>query len=169
MNEKQLRKLVKRGASTRQIAFAMAASQTNVRYWLKKYGIKTKISRKGPREQCLICDKQMDPKRDRYNAKCWSCYVKIRRVRIRRAAFIYKGASCNHCGRSDGPLDAYDFHYISGSKDFAISRAHSKSLVRVKEELDKCELLCAFCHRVVHSPESETRLMEAVAESLITF
>lgn len=41
MQEKELRQLIEKGLSTRKIAEALECSQTNVRYWLKKFKLKT--------------------------------------------------------------------------------------------------------------------------------
>lgn len=166
MNEKKLKELIEQGLSTRQLAFRLATSQTNVRYWLKKLDLRTHQNpyNKGARierEDCSLCGKKQDPKRDYYTKKCWACCTQIRRLRIRIAAFAYKGGKCVRCGRSDGPYDAYDFHHIR-DKEFAIGRAHCVSTKRLRAELDKCILLCAFCHRVEHSVEKSGALWEEV-------
>jgi len=42
-------------------------------------------------------------------------------------------------------------HLDSSEKDFGISsRGYTRSWKRVQEELKKCVLLCANCHREVH-------------------
>ena len=45
MKRQKLVRLVARNLSTRQMADALGCSKTNVRYWLKKYGLRTKPSR----------------------------------------------------------------------------------------------------------------------------
>jgi hypothetical protein len=56
------------------------------------------------------------------------------------------------CGY-DRCLEALEFHHIaSGEKDFGISaRGHSRSWEKTRQELDKCILLCANCHREIHA------------------
>lgn len=175
MKKQRLADVVKRGLSTRQIGCQFGKSQSVVRYWLKKFGLETaprhyrKNRSDDENRRCTLCGKVRDKKKDNYKAKCWACYVKIRRVRIQQAAFVYKGARCSRCGRSDGPQNAYDFHHTDGDKLFAISRAHCKSAKDIREELDKCKLLCAFCHRLEHAPDIEPGLMEAVAKRPIVF
>ena len=49
--------------------------------------------------------------------------------------------------------DALEFHHLDPSqKDFGISsKGYTRSWDKVKEELDKCILVCSNCHREIHS------------------
>ncbi len=78
--------------------------------------------------------------------------VAKRRKRIKQQSIMYLGGKCQVCGYSECP-EALDFHHIDESKkNFGIAyKGHTKSWSRVKEELDKCYLLCANCHREVHA------------------
>ena len=75
-----------------------------------------------------------------------------RRKKIRRMAVNYKGDSCQICGYNRC-IDALEFHHNNSSgKDFSISeKGYTRSWPKVKEELDKCVLLCANCHREKHA------------------
>ena len=78
--------------------------------------------------------------------------VRKRRKNIRRMAVEYKGGHCGKCGYNRC-IDALEFHHLDSSgKDFSISaKGYTRSWIKVKEELDKCILLCANCHREVHA------------------
>lgn len=78
--------------------------------------------------------------------------VKKRRKAIRQKAVEYKGGKCSRCAY-DKCLEALEFHHLNpNEKDFSISeKGHSRSWGRVKVELDKCIMLCANCHREVHT------------------
>jgi hypothetical protein len=78
--------------------------------------------------------------------------VQKRRRTIRQKAIDYKGGHCQACGYSNCH-EALEFHHLEGTgKDFGISdRGYTRSWKRIVEELDKCVLLCANCHREVHS------------------
>jgi len=78
--------------------------------------------------------------------------VQKRRRRIREKAIDYKGGHCQVCGYSRCS-EALEFHHLeSTGKDFGISdRGYTRSWKRIVEELDKCILLCANCHREVHA------------------
>ena len=79
-------------------------------------------------------------------------YARRKRERARRlAAFIRnlkEGRPCADCGASY-PYFVMDFDHV-GAKRFAISKAptHALSVKRLLEEIDRCELVCANCHRV---------------------
>jgi len=81
--------------------------------------------------------------------------VRRRRKKIREMALEYKGDKCKRCGYSRC-LEALEFHHTSSSrKDFSVSsKGYTRSWKRVKEELDKCILLCANCHREIHVQNS---------------
>jgi 5-methylcytosine-specific restriction endonuclease McrA len=76
--------------------------------------------------------------------------VNKRRQKIKMMAIELKGGKCQLCGynKYQGGLD---FHHIDPStKNFGIaSQGHSRSWARVQEELAKCILVCANCHREV--------------------
>jgi len=78
--------------------------------------------------------------------------VKARRKKVRQMAIEYKGKKCQLCGYNRC-IEALEFHHTNSSvKDFSISeKGYTRSWNRVKEELDKCMLLCANCHRELHA------------------
>jgi len=77
--------------------------------------------------------------------------VRKRRRKVRVKAIEYLGGKCDKCGY-DKCIDALEFHHQIGKKDFGISsKGYTRSWNRVKQELKKCVLLCANCHREVHS------------------
>ena len=64
----------------------------------------------------------------------------------------YLGGKCIDCGYEN--IIALTFHHrIPEDKSFAVSSllANGWGLERLKEELDKCDLLCANCHIIRHS------------------
>ena len=54
---------------------------------------------------------------------------------------------CTECGESD--IRVLEFHHVRGEKYDTISHLVSEgvSIKRIQEELNKCEVLCANCHR----------------------
>jgi 5-methylcytosine-specific restriction endonuclease McrA len=86
--------------------------------------------------------------------------VSKRRKAVRQKALAYKGLRCQRCGY-DRCMEALEFHHLTSSrKDFGISsKGYTRSWEKIREELDKCILLCANCHREIHSelqPPRET-------------
>ncbi len=75
--------------------------------------------------------------------------AKRRRV-IKQKALDYKGGECICCGYNVHP-GVLDFHHVDqSSKEFAIgSKGYTRSWEKVKQELDKCILVCANCHREI--------------------
>lgn len=78
--------------------------------------------------------------------------VAKRRKKIREMAVKYKGGKCEVCGY-DKCIQALEFHHLNNKgKDFGISdRGYTRSWQKVKQEIDKCILLCANCHRELHA------------------
>lgn len=77
--------------------------------------------------------------------------VAKRRRKIRLKAIQYKGGKCSKCGYKKYP-EVLEFHHKNPElKDFNIAlKGHCRSWERVRNEIEKCELLCANCHREIH-------------------
>lgn len=83
--------------------------------------------------------------------KCSSEAVQRRREKLKVLAVEYKGGCCSVCGYNKC-VAAMDFHHIDpNEKDFGISaKGLTRSWEKLKEELDKCILVCSNCHREIH-------------------
>ena len=86
--------------------------------------------------------------RRRYNID----YVIKRRKLIRLKAVQHLGGKCSKCGYSKCK-EALEFHHkIPSQKEFSIAlKGHCRSWERVRAEIEKCDLLCANCHRELHA------------------
>jgi len=92
-----------------------------------------------------------------YHPTCKTCNTEkaIERHQLMKQKCIeYKGGKCEKCGY-DKCQGALDFHHVDPTeKDFNISKARhtswEKHHIKIKSELDKCQLLCANCHREQH-------------------
>lgn len=74
------------------------------------------------------------------------------RAENKKKALEYLGSKCIKCGYNKC-LGALDFHHLNPKeKEIAINQALSRhwSWNRLKDELDKCVILCANCHREIH-------------------
>lgn len=114
---------------------------------------------------CSICQKEITNQKGN-RRRCGTCDTKVRRYRARQFAVNYLGDKCNRCGWS-GDISGFDFHHQDPSKkDFTINSVvlASKKWEMVKEELDKCELLCALCHRLEHSDYQNVNLIDEAKE-----
>jgi len=83
--------------------------------------------------------------------KCRTYQVTKRRDQLKQKAVEYKGSKCEKCDY-DKCIAALEFHHIEPEhKDFGISaNGHTRSWEKIKEELDKCILVCCRCHREIH-------------------
>ena len=78
-------------------------------------------------------------------------------------AVEYKGGKCILCGYKKY-AQAFDFHHLDIKlKSFGISMdGLTRSWLRVKNELDKCAMLCANCHREVHAGITQLPVVKPV-------
>ena len=75
--------------------------------------------------------------------------MRWRRIKVK--AIEYKGGACCFCGYKGHPA-ALQFHHEDPlQKDVAWNKLRLRSWDKITYELDKCVLLCANCHAVVHS------------------
>ena len=89
-------------------------------------------------------------------AKYMIAAVTKRRKRLKEMAIERKGGKCELCGYHND-FAALEFHHKDSSKkDFGLStRGLTRSWSKITAEVDKCMLLCANCHREVHSGRSQ--------------
>jgi len=82
--------------------------------------------------------------------------VTRRRKEIRLKAIKHLGGRCIKCGYDKYP-EVLEFHHKNPSqKEFGLSRqGHCRSWKRVCQEIEKCDLLCANCHREVHVEQNK--------------
>ena len=70
----------------------------------------------------------------------------------KRELVAYKGGKCERCEEEYHP-NVFDFHHHDHTlKKFGVSQANmQRSWNNLLNEADKCHLLCANCHREVHT------------------
>lgn len=78
--------------------------------------------------------------------------VAERRRMLKKKAVEYKGGKCICCGY-DKYVGALEFHHTDpDGKDFAISaNGACRAWEKIKEEIDKCVLVCSNCHKEIHA------------------
>lgn len=72
-----------------------------------------------------------------------------------KAKFLLElGAKCSICGKEyDGENGSvFDFHHLNPEeKEWNPSKLFSKSEDKIREEIQKCTIVCANCHRLIHN------------------
>jgi len=91
--------------------------------------------------------------------KCQKARNKENRHRLKKEAINYKGGKCRRCGYKKY-FGALDFHHLDpGKKIWKLSQLLKTFRYfddKIKEELDKCDLLCRRCHFLVNEkPENK--------------
>ena len=141
----------------RQISELETTSFTNIRYWLAKYGLRTKgrqVGQSTKKHKC-VCG-QKDPKQFYGHQKvlCKGCHQTktIKRQRDnKQKARNWLGGKCVHCNFDKFQV-ALDIHHLDpGIKDPNFNRSASWSWERVQKELVDCVLLCRNCHMAYHA------------------
>lgn len=70
-------------------------------------------------------------------------------------AVDFLGGVCSRC-KEAYPLVCYDFHHKDPTqKDHLPCRLLQGSRKKLQEEIAKCELVCANCHRLIHHERGE--------------
>jgi len=103
---------------------------------------------------CKVCHNQNRKKAYKTTKKYENKYAVNRRRQLKIEAVEYKGGICQKCGlkhETNHNTAAFQFHHRDPSKkDFTIAARTTTVLDNLKPELDKCDLLCATCHHIVH-------------------
>lgn len=113
---------------------------------------------------CPCCKEEKDidlfyGKDQSYRANYWCkiCYGKYKYnwQKDRKKAFVrLLGNECCKCGikHDESNTAIFDFHHKNGeTKKGDWTKIRNWSLERQRDELEKCILVCANCHRLIHS------------------
>ena len=102
---------------------------------------------------CRLCYKELRKKSYEKNR---DYYINKSSKRRKTTAKWYKefklNKKCHFCCESESVF--LDFHHIDETtKNYNISslRYNTYSIDKIKEEIDKCVILCSNCHRKVHA------------------
>lgn len=102
------------------------------------------LSQGGRRKYCFICQPNMS--REDKNHSSSGLKRAMKKEAIRR-----KGGKCEICGY-DKCSEALDFHHLNPeNKEFDLSIHCNKSWTDFWNEAQKCQMLCANCHRELHA------------------
>lgn len=152
MEEHVFKELVGKGLSTWNIASHLSISQSTVRHYLNKYGLKTCVKAKA-----YLCRECGEKDRDKFygNSKesCRTCHnknVAKRANENKKWATQLLGGECQFCGYKKSSW-ALQFHHLDPSKkdrNFTSMRGWGRD--RLEKELSGCILLCANCHLEEH-------------------
>ena len=117
-------------------------------------------------KECTVCSVTLT-KENTYKgkARCKECVKesyrtgrRARRQKFKMLSMKRLGGSCCNCGikatMNNQPI--FDFHHIDASTklyNVADLIANTSKLEEVYNEVDKCVLFCANCHRMHHATE----------------
>jgi transposase-like protein len=169
MERTDLEAAVAEGMSIAQLATRFECSKATARYWLRKYGLRTRYRSKmysspdaiAARDAGITsfvgsCTKhgRTEFVRERSGyfrcGRCRAEAVTARRRRVKEVLVLEAGGRCQICGY-DRYAGALQFHHLDRSeKSFTFGRrGMAMSIELSREEARKCVLLCANCHAEV--------------------
>ena len=167
IDRETLTSLVDDGLTTRQISARLGLSQSTVRHWLRKHGLRTVRARRGdsqgvrgvdPDRKVMQCFRHgmtefwLEARGIYRCLRCRSEAVARRRRKLKQLLVTAVGGRCSICGY-DRCIGALQFHHRDGQlKEFGLAeRGLTRSLEAVQAEAAKCVLLCANCHAEVEA------------------
>ena len=169
MDKDILRALVDEGLSIRAIGQRLDTSYTNVRYWLRRYEMKTRCRLN--RGEKLVAGARLCPcgetdplkfygNKQRICARCFN-EGSIRRSRDKQEKVRrFLGGKCFTCGFKKYPAALQSHHVFPEEKDPAFKHVRSWSWKRIEQELSMCVLLCSNCHTALHAGQIESKYIE---------
>ena len=117
--------------------------------------------------KCIICDSKLQGNQRKYcsnackqkghyiNSNGYDTQMK-RGYRRKLDAINSLGGGCKMCGYNKN-ISALEFHHkdeITKTLALDIRAFSNNNLVKLQQEIEKCVLLCANCHRKHHNPET---------------
>lgn len=114
---------------------------------------------------CEVCGKNLTGRQTKFCSK--ACKLKVhakwtpdkqdklneKRLNLKLELIKDLGGKCSICGY-DKNYAALEFHHSNpNEKEFTVSKwIYSYKNSKIKDEVEKCILVCANCHRELHNP-----------------
>jgi transposase len=164
----QLEQLIVEGLSVREIGERLGVSYTTVRYWLRRYELRTghgaqiaetragrETGRRHLERTCPTHGLTEFVLDGRGYYRCTRCRVErvaTRRQRVKATLVAEAGGRCHLCGHDECPQALHFHHRDPATKSFGMSVGGlTRSLAALRAEAEKCVLLCANCHAAVEA------------------
>ena len=109
-------------------------------------------------KQCAKCGEEKQEKDfyskgktvQAYCKPCFNSYCSQRWIKKKIDAVESFGGKCHDC-KAAYPYQVFEFHHLDPKeKDHDWGKLRLKSPEKIRDELSKCVMLCANCHRVRH-------------------
>ena len=116
-----------------------------------------KWKRSGYGSWCKPCQKEYKDRHYRENKAAYVLKARKQILKVKARLDALKAKPCGDCGKAF-PAVCMDFDHVRGVKKFGINRGYrTRAWKEVLQEIRKCELVCANCHRVrtwkrLHAP-----------------
>jgi hypothetical protein len=175
LTREQLEPLVEDGVTLEEMAAELDRSVSTIRHWLKRHGLKTRNRRgrrpavdhraldakvaAGDRTVRAVCHRHGETEfaiagaRRRLQCKlCRAEAVARRRRKVKETLVEEAGGRCLLCGY-DRYVGALQFHHVDRkTKSFGIAqKGVTRGIDKLREEAEKCVLLCSNCHAEVEA------------------
>ena len=163
ISEEELRNIVLLSSTYQDILFKIGYKQTSDKRAIARLKercqqLSISLENISDDKRCTEC-KEIKPISDFYviNKKimsyCKDCYKAKEKEKykdkMQQLIDFKQTLQCKKCGEKRFYL--FDFHHRNPQeKDFTISDNPRASLTSLKEEIDKCDVLCSNCHREWH-------------------
>lgn len=127
---------------------ALAKGFCNAHYLRAKRGLDMLKPLQARTDACIDCDEPLNAKGGWM--RC-SKHFKLARQRVIKEALVDAMGGC--CQKCKGVFDlaAYDFHHVEEKDNAPSYLIGNSSVQKIAQELEKCVLLCANCHRTEHA------------------
>lgn len=188
MNKEFLIELVDKGFSVREMIPYTEKSYSTIRYWLKEFNLKTKRTElkriDGNKKLCIACELEKNleyfyksgNKLQTYCKKCSNLYHQNRVKDVKIKMINYKGGKCEDCNLKleNSHYSVYEFHHLDPStKDPNFDKIKFQKWEKIKNEIDKCRLMCANCHRMEEAKlggwGNSKRIVEIKKDKILNF
>jgi hypothetical protein len=146
LNEKEIRNALNKHWNIGPAAKELGVGYSTLRKYIKQYQIEHNSR------------KSKDGSKFDRKAYASEAVTKSRRKRKVEALEYRGGMKCSRCGFDEPIPDCYAFHHRDPkTKDPSWNKMKTNNWTfeKIKEEIDKCDVVCHNCHSIIHWEERQ--------------